>query len=196
MGCRFVSGFAGSGFAEYQKARAVALGASFVVLAMTVMSATATASSRAPEVGPAGAALGGVALQPPIPGGLDQVTPFQPNIFATNLPNNKHATFGGRAVAVDTDPSFPNTVLVASESGGLFRSGDGGAHWWHVDSFIPHRMSDLQWSPTDRNVVIATTLQTADSDFPGGIWRSSDGGLTWAHAGRVEGPHPGGNRHS
>jgi photosystem II stability/assembly factor-like uncharacterized protein len=89
---------------------------------------------------------------------------------------------GGRGVAVDVNPMDPNTVLVASESGGLFWSGDGGTHWKRVDSFPSTGVSELRFVPATE-IVMATTTRDGWVDGAtnnAGVWRSVDAGATWA----------------
>lgn len=103
-----------------------------------------------------------LALSPP------SVTEFQPNI-----------KWGGRAVAVDVSPSNTNVAVVASESGGLYKTVDGGATWSHIDSLPPFRMSDIKYDPGNANILIASAWGDSRPINGGGIWRSTDGGATW-----------------
>jgi hypothetical protein len=92
---------------------------------------------------------------------------------------------GGRAVLIDVSPSNPSVALVASESGGIFRTVDEGAHWKHVDSFPNIGVSDLRFIPnTNPSVAMATTAVDGWSAplNHGGIWRSLDAGSTWTHS--------------
>lgn len=98
------------------------------------------------------------------------VSEFQPNLSTK---------FGGRSTAVTINPSEPDTVISATESGGLFKSTDGGDEWSHIDTLIPYRIWDVKYAPNNASLVIATTWQNGDSVNPGGIWRSTDGGGTW-----------------
>jgi photosystem II stability/assembly factor-like uncharacterized protein len=94
---------------------------------------------------------------------------------------------GGRSVAVSVSAADPQIAIVAGESGGLFRTTDGGSTWQHIDAFAPFRMVDVAFAEpgsTDKQVVIATTLkdaQTAATGNAGGVWRSADSGLSWSH---------------
>ena len=83
---------------------------------------------------------------------------------------------GGRAntIAVHLNDSL---ILVASESGGLFRSDDGGNKWQHVDS-LPVFYTNAVTFAKD-NVVIVTASEDFDVSNRGGIWRSDNGGTSW-----------------
>src|SRR6185436_10611967 len=65
----------------------------------------------------------------------------------------------GRAVAVTVDPGNSDRAIVASESGGLFKTTDHGRTWTHLDNLPMFRMRDVKYGPVlpggDR-VVIAT----------------------------------------
>ena len=88
--------------------------------------------------------------------------------------------FGGRSISVSVNASDPNDVVVATESGGLFLSGDDGANWSHVDSSPLHRMSDVKWSPNNPSLIVATTWASNDTQNGGGVWRSTNAGATWS----------------
>jgi uncharacterized repeat protein (TIGR01451 family) len=117
-----------------------------------------------------------VALAPPAaaaPPPASSVTEFQPNV---------PTKFGGRSISVSINAADTNQVIVATESGGLFRSGDDGLTWSHVDSFPLHRMSDVKWSPNNPSLIVATAWASTDTQNPGGVWRSTDAGATWQQA--------------
>lgn len=97
--------------------------------------------------------------------------------------------WGGRAVAIaSTGPS--NNVIIATESGGLFSSVDGGDTWFHLDGLPPFRMFDVKYKPLDPSVVIATAMRDSRAINGGGIWRSLDGGDHWQRQPTVD-PPPG-----
>jgi uncharacterized repeat protein (TIGR01451 family) len=90
--------------------------------------------------------------------------------------------YGGRTVGGDVSPANPALVLAATDSGGIFRSTDSGAHWSHVDTLVPFRMEDIKFAPNNPSVVLATTAATGDTANKGGIWRSTDAGVNWTRA--------------
>lgn len=98
-----------------------------------------------------------------------QVDEFQPDV-----------KWSGRINTIAVHPTDPLRLTVASESGGLFQSADGGETWHHLDGMPAWRTISVLYYPADPQVLIAT----ADSDFKtesgAGIWRSGDGGETWA----------------
>lgn len=98
---------------------------------------------------------------------------------------------GGRSVAVSISAADPQIAIVGSESGGLFRTTDGGGSWQHIDAFVPFRIEGVAFAEpgsTNTQVVIVTTTrdaQTSAAANHGGIWRSTDAGVTWAHVSRT-----------
>jgi len=95
--------------------------------------------------------------------------------------------WGGRTVAVSVDaPS--NSVIIATESGGLFRSSNNGDSWAHLDGLPPFRMFDVKYGPSGSGVVLATTMRDSRAVNAGGIWRSTDGGDHWQRPATVDPP--------
>jgi hypothetical protein len=86
---------------------------------------------------------------------------------------------GGRTVAIAISPGNLNTVVVASFSGGLFKSSDAGTTWHHMDSLLPNRIADVKFDPEDENILIASVQVDSHNPSYSGIWRSQDGGQTW-----------------
>jgi photosystem II stability/assembly factor-like uncharacterized protein len=95
--------------------------------------------------------------------------------------------WGGRSVAIAVSPAS-NRAIVATESGGLFRSVDGGASWTHLDGLPPFRLFDVKYAPSDDTIVVATAMRDSRSVNGGGIWRSIDGGDTWQRSASVDPP--------
>lgn len=97
-----------------------------------------------------------------------QLEEFQPRI-----------PYGGRANTIAVNPSDNRIMFVASESGGLFKTTDGGIHWGHV-ALGAYYTSAVAYVTSDILLATANDLFSAGNDG-GGIWRSSDGGFTWSH---------------
>jgi photosystem II stability/assembly factor-like uncharacterized protein len=95
--------------------------------------------------------------------------------------------WGGRTVAVSVNaPS--NSVIIATESGGLFRSLHNGDSWVHLDGLPPFRTFDVKYGPSGSGVVLATTMRDSHTVNGGGIWRSTDGGDHWQRPATVDPP--------
>jgi photosystem II stability/assembly factor-like uncharacterized protein len=114
--------------------------------------------------------------------GCSPVKPFQPSVPQ-----------GGRAVSIAVNPMNSQEMIVASETGGLFSTTDGGNTWQHVDGLKNFGVNDVAYAPptAGSNIIVAT----AGADFAvkdnGFIWRSTDGGKTWNQpAGSLPPPNP------
>ena len=86
---------------------------------------------------------------------------------------------GGRAVAVSVSLSDQNRIVVATETGGLFRTFNGGVSFQHLDGFPTIFAVDVFIASRDPNTVIATARDDFRTTAGGGIWRSIDGGASW-----------------
>lgn len=96
---------------------------------------------------------------------------------------------GGRAMAIAVRPDDDARLVVASETGGLFRSTDAGATWRHVGGFPSHFLHDVAYASLAPDVLVATTRSRFRTVNDGGIWRSTDGGATWTQpAGALPAP--------
>jgi len=94
-----------------------------------------------------------------------------------------HIVQAGRFVTVARAPGRPDEFLAASETGGLFRSVDGGFTWSLVVGLPSSRIADVAYAPQDANVIVVTFRE----DFrigtgSGPIWLSNDGGHIWNEA--------------
>ena len=81
----------------------------------------------------------------------------------------------GNRLAVS--PHNSNTLLFGSRKDGLWRSDDGGRHWWQVEPFgaAPHAdlgIIAIAFDPVDANRVYL-------SAYGDGIYLSGDGGWSW-----------------
>jgi hypothetical protein len=100
------------------------------------------------------------------------------SISENQLPTNE----GGRVNSIAINPEASNERFVASDSGGLFKSIDGGLHWQHVTSLPVIFTQSVAYIPA-KSIAPNVVLVSAKADFKvrngGGIWRSDDGGATW-----------------
>jgi len=71
-------------------------------------------------------------------------------------------------------------MFVASESGGLFATTDGGITWRHVDALPNPAPTDVAYAPSNPTTVIATAQANFRTANDGVIWRSTDEGNTWS----------------
>ena len=98
------------------------------------------------------------------------VSELQPNI-----------PWGGRAVAGTVSPSNAQVAFIAADTGGLFKTTNGGTSWVFAAGLPQVRMVDVLFDPRDATVVIATTHDDDHVASQAGIWRSTDAGATFAH---------------
>ena len=69
-------------------------------------------------------------------------------------------------------PDNPQTILVASQESGMFRSADGGLTWTPTNDGLPtRRLHKVVFAASNTNVAYVATHQ--------GLFRSDDAGLTW-----------------
>lgn len=67
--------------------------------------------------------------------------------------------WSGRVNAVATHPDRPYNVLVATPTGGLFRSIDGGDRWSRISGLPAWIMSDVKMHPLKPDVIVATAAR-------------------------------------
>lgn len=98
---------------------------------------------------------------------------------------------GGRALSIAVAGNDPRHMAVTSETGGLFRTYNGGASWQHLDGLPNHMTVDVAIAWTNPDIMIATAAPQYRAVNDGGIWRSTDGGGTWSQpAGWAPAPSP------
>ncbi|MFL6234555.1 MAG: hypothetical protein ACJ76N_15595 [Thermoanaerobaculia bacterium] len=114
------------------------------------------------------AILVALASASPAPVVATLIEPMQPNVWP-----------GGRAVAITVSPNNSSIAILASESGGLFKTQDGGLTWSHLTGLAPFRMADVKYSPASSQRIVATTYADTRTGNRGGIWRSLNGGVNW-----------------
>lgn len=120
-----------------------------------------------------GFALGAVYIS------CDPASPMQPNVVT-----------GGRAVAIARHPSNNTELLVASESGGVFKSTDGGVKWKQVTGSKTFWFQDVKYLTSNPTIVIAVAGKDTRVTNGGGIWRSTNSGTDWSQIALTT-PNPG-----
>lgn len=89
---------------------------------------------------------------------------------------------GGRVNTIAVNPMNSQEILVASETGGLFKSIDGGLRWKHVDKLPVILTQSVAYHPRRPHIVYVTAKADFKTRNGGGVWRSLDGGETWSPA--------------
>jgi photosystem II stability/assembly factor-like uncharacterized protein len=100
------------------------------------------------------------------------------------------ANMGGRVADVEGVPGDPNTVYVATGSGGIFKTTDGGVSWTPIfDRQSTISVGDIALEPGNPDVIWVGTGESNSRNsvsFGDGVYRSTDGGKTWKHMGLKE----------
>jgi photosystem II stability/assembly factor-like uncharacterized protein len=98
---------------------------------------------------------------------------------------------GGRALAIAVTSTDAQRLFVTTESGGLFRTFNGGTSWQHLGGLPNFATLDVAVASLAPQIIIATTRSRYRVMNDGGIWRSTDGGGTWTQpAGSLPPPGP------
>lgn len=97
---------------------------------------------------------------------------------------------GGRSTAVTGIAEEPNTFLMGSTGGGVWKSDDAGNSWKNIsDGFFGGSVGALDVADSDPNVIY---VGTGSGDVRGnssqgrGMWKSLDAGKTWQFIGLPE----------
>ena len=104
---------------------------------------------------------------------------------------------GGRVTDVAIAPDNDDHLYVATATGGIFRSYDGGANWTSIfDEVTKPSIGDIAIAPSNAQRIYAGTGEangsaTDGAYFGDGIYRSDDAGDTWTNVGLPESNHIG-----
>lgn len=103
------------------------------------------------------------------------------------------ANMGGRVADVEGVPGNPNIVYVATASGGLWKTTNGGVTWTPLfEREGTLSIGDIALDPRNPDVIWlgAGESNTRNSvSFGDGVYKSTDGGKTWQHLGLRETEH-------
>src|SRR5918994_320053 len=97
------------------------------------------------------------------------------------------AIMGGRIADVEGIPGDANVVYVASASGGLWKTTNGGVTWKPIfERQGTISIGDIALAPSNHDVVWVGTGESNvrnSVSFGDGVYKSTDGGKTWQHVG-------------
>lgn len=97
------------------------------------------------------------------------------------------ANMGGRVSDVEGVPGNPKIVYVATGSGGIFKTTDGGTNWKPIfDRENTISVGDIALEPGNSDVIWVGTGESNtrnSSSFGDGVYRSTDGGKSWKYLG-------------
>ena len=103
------------------------------------------------------------------------------------------ANMGGRVADVEGVPGDPNIVYVASASGGLWKTTNGGVTWKPIfDRQGTISIGDIALAPSNPDVVWVGTGESNvrnSVSFGDGVYKSTDAGKTWQHMGLKDTEH-------
>jgi len=103
------------------------------------------------------------------------------------------ANMGGRIADVEGVPGDPSVVYVASASGGLWKTTNGGVTWKPIfERQGTISIGDIALQPGNPDVVWVGTGESNvrnSVSFGDGVYKSTDGGKTWTHMGLKETEH-------
>ncbi|MBK9108272.1 MAG: glycosyl hydrolase [Saprospiraceae bacterium] len=94
---------------------------------------------------------------------------------------------GGRSCAIIGVSSRPETFLMGTTGGGIWKTKDTGLHWENIsDGFFGGSIGAIEVASSDPNIIwVGEGEQTIRGNVsPGkGIWKSDDGGKNWVKMG-------------
>jgi len=94
---------------------------------------------------------------------------------------------GNRVVAVAGIPGDPNTIYTGAASGGVFKTTDGGDHWFPVfDGFEVQSIGAISIARSNPNIVWVGTGEAfirGNISIGNGVYKSMDAGKSWTHMG-------------
>jgi photosystem II stability/assembly factor-like uncharacterized protein len=91
---------------------------------------------------------------------------------------------GGDVESLSAVPGGTQVLFIGTSDGHVFRSDDGGAHWFSVGRVAPahdHVVTAIVVDPRSHDTLLASSWELSGTG--GGVWRSLDGGRTWESAG-------------
>jgi photosystem II stability/assembly factor-like uncharacterized protein len=117
-------------------------------------------------------------------------SPFESALSRLEWRSIGPANMGGRIADVEGVPGDPNVVYVASASGGLWKTTNGGTTWKPIfERQGTISIGDIALAPGNPDVIWVGTGESNvrnSVSFGDGVYKSTDGGNTWQHMGLKE----------
>ena len=89
-------------------------------------------------------------------------------------------TYSGKVDAIVVDPANSNVVFIGTDSGGVWKSMDGGSNWIPLTDNTPMMgIGALAMDPRNSSVIYAGTGGDFGYYLEAGISKTTDGGVTW-----------------
>jgi hypothetical protein len=104
---------------------------------------------------------------------VSEFPPYVAESFA-GIPLNS-----GRCQSITAHPTDRNIAITCNQFGGLWKTVNGGANWYHLNGLNAVFTNDVCFGP-DGNTVICTRSLDNSVDNAAGIWVSRNGGETWS----------------
>lgn len=125
--------------------------------------------------------------------GVKPQSPFEGALSRLEWRSIGPANMGGRVADVEGVPGDPNVVYVASGSGGLWKTTNGGTSWKPIfEREGTISLGDIALAPSNPEVIWAGTGESNvrnSVSIGDGVYKSTDGGKTWQHMGLKESEH-------
>src|SRR5215212_8260165 len=103
------------------------------------------------------------------------------------------ANMGGRVSDIEGVAGNPNVVYVATASGGLFKTTNGGVRWTPLfERQGTISIGDIALEPGNPDVIWLGAGESAvrnSVSYGDGVYKSTDGGRTWQHMGLRDSLH-------
>ena len=146
------------------------------------MQVAARAEPAAPSAALARATYAGVSW---VPIGPQPIRVDNDQIYQGVGPDSGEVT----DIAIDPSVVGDQTIYIAANNGGIWKTTDGGLNWHPKTDFMPSlSMGAIALDPVDRQIVYAGTGNKFDGGAQfskgAGIYRSIDGGETWSQLGK------------
>ncbi|MDP2497507.1 MAG: hypothetical protein Q8W44_05870 [Candidatus Palauibacterales bacterium] len=139
-------------------------------------------------------ALCGLVLGAPAPvqaqQGEDPNTVFQSDLFEDMEYRMIGPYRGGRATAEHGFPNKPDTYLIGTTGGGIWKTNDAGHHWVNIsDGHFGGSIGEVTVAPSDPSVIYVGTGSACirgNTSRGTGVYKSENGGESWEFIGLPE----------